>query len=188
MNKKTIEQIQARRAATMAIITAKAEAERAKQDAVTAEENGKRDVMKAKYEKEVEKSRAVVDAERSKEVAEIAAKQKVAVAEQEKLEQEQKKFAAGEYKQAETLRGEGDAAYKKSVIEADGALAQKLSTYEKVMNKFAEEFGKQKWVPDVQMGATSGNVNQAQTMMDMLAIKAAKDLSLDLDTSAKGKK
>lgn len=186
---KTIDQIQARRAATMAIITAKAEAERAKQDSVTAEQTGLKNVTIAKYEKEVEKQRAVVDAERLKEVAEIAAKQRVSVAEQEKLEQEQKKLAAAEYKQAETLKGEGDAAYKKAVIEADGALAQKLTTYEKVMGKFAEEFGKQKWVPNIQMGApASGNSNQASTLIDMLTAKAAKDLSLDLETKTPTKK
>ena len=95
-----------------------------------------------------------------------------------------KKLAAAQYKEAETLRGEGDAAYKRAVIEADGALAQKLSTYEKVMGKFAEEFGKQKWVPEVQMGATgNGNVNTAQTMIDLLATKAAKDLSLDMNVN-----
>lgn len=186
---KTKEQIQARRSANMAIITAKAEAERAKQDAVTAEENGKRDVMKAKYEKEVEKSRAVVDAERAKEVAEIAAKQKVTVAEQEKLEQEQKKLAAAEYKQSETLRGEGDAAYKKAVIEADGALAQKLETYERVMGKFAVEFGKQKWVPDIAMGQQNGGAgNEASNLINLLTTKTAKDLSLDLDVKGTVKK
>ena len=51
----------------MAIITAKANAERARQDAITAEEQGKAAVMKAKYEKEVEKERAIVDAKKIKE-------------------------------------------------------------------------------------------------------------------------
>ena len=50
----------------MAIITAKANAERARQDAITAEEQGKAAVMKAKYEKEVEKERAIVDVFKSK--------------------------------------------------------------------------------------------------------------------------
>jgi hypothetical protein len=188
---KTLDQIQARRNATMAIITAKAEAERAKQDAVTAEENGKRDVMKAKYEKEVEKERAVVDANRAKEVAVIAATQNVDVAEQKKKEQEQNKLAMGEYKQAETLRGEGDAAYKKAVIEADGALAQKLATYEAVMAKFATEFGKQKWVPNIMMGgvgsgaATAGN--EATNLINLLTAKTAKDLELNLSVTPQTK-
>ena len=89
----------------MAIITAKANAERARQDAITAEEQGKAAVMKAKYEKEVEKERAIVDAQKMKQVAVISAAQKVDVAEQTKLEAEQKKLAANEYKQEQVLRG-----------------------------------------------------------------------------------
>ena len=57
------------------------------------------------------------------------------------------------------------------------------------MGKFAEEFGKQKWVPNIQMGApASGNSNQASTLIDMLTAKAAKDLSLDLETKTPTKK
>jgi len=52
---KTLNQISTKREATMAIITSKANAERAKQDAITAEEQGKANVMTAKYDKEVEK-------------------------------------------------------------------------------------------------------------------------------------
>ena len=50
----------------------------------------------------------------------------VEVASQSRLEAEQKKLAAAEYKQEQTLRGEGDAAYKRLVMKADGALQQKL--------------------------------------------------------------
>lgn len=184
---RTVQQIAAKRKATMAIITAKAEAERAKQDAITAEAEGEKNVTVAKFEKEVEKQRAVVVAQQQKEVAEIAAAQKVAVAEQAKLEQEQNKFAMAEYKQAETLRGEGDAAYKRAVIEADNALAQKLATYETVMGKFAEEFGKQKWVPEVMFnngqGGTTEGSNAASQLIEMLSVKTAKDLAVDLNVN-----
>ena len=91
---KTLNQISAKREATMAIITAKAQAEQAKQEAITAEEKGKAAVIKAKFEKEVEKQRAVTDAEKKKQVAVISASQKVEVAMQQKLEAEQKKLAA----------------------------------------------------------------------------------------------
>ncbi len=179
---KTLTQIATKREATMAIITAKANAERAKQDAITAEEQGKANVMTARYEKEVEKQKAVVDAEKVKEVAVIQAKQMVDVAAQQKLEAEQKKLAAKEYKQEQTLRGEGDAAYKRLVIQADGALAQKLATYEKVMERFAREFGKQKWVPDVQMGGASSENggNEAANLINLLTANTLKDLGLDL--------
>ena len=64
--------------------------------------------MTARYEKEVLKEQAIVDAQRAKEVAVIAAQQQVEVARQQRLEAEQKKLAALEYKQEQVLRGEGD--------------------------------------------------------------------------------
>ncbi|MFT7558512.1 MAG: hypothetical protein ACI93R_000407 [Flavobacteriales bacterium] len=177
---KTLQQIATKREATMAIITAKANAERAKQDAITSEEQGKANVMTAKYEKEVVKEQAVVDALREKEVAVIAGEKRVEVARQMKLEAEQKKFAAVEYKEEQILRGEGDGAYKRIVMEADGALAQKLGTYERVMERFAQAIEKQKWVPEIQMGDSASGGSNAMTLIEMMGIKAAKDLSLDM--------
>ena len=60
------------------------------------------------------------------------------VASQSRLEAEQKKLAAAEYKQEQTLRGEGDAAYKRLVMKADGALQQKLDAYIRVNARYAE--------------------------------------------------
>ncbi|MGI1679439.1 MAG: hypothetical protein K6L75_11940 [Cellvibrionaceae bacterium] len=179
---KTLQQIATKREATMAIITAIANAERAKQDAITSEEQGKANVMTAKYQKEVEKEKDVVDAQRQKEVAVIAAERSVEVARQQKLEAEQKKLAAVEYKQEQILRGEGDGAYKRLVIEADGALAQKLATYERVMERYAQAIEKQKWVPEVQMGGSdsSNGGSNAMTLIEMMSVKAAKDLALDM--------
>jgi len=180
---KTLQQIATKREATMAIITAIANAERAKQDAITSEEQGKANVMTAKYQKEVIKEQAIVDAQREKAVAVISAEKQVEVARQQKLEAEQKKLSAVEYKQEQILRGEGDGAYKRLVIEADGALAQKLATYERVMNRFAQAVEKQKWVPEIQMGgdATSSGGANAMTLIEMMGIKAAKDLALDMN-------
>ena len=178
---KTLDQISTKREATMAIITAKANAERAKQDAITAEQQGLANVKVAEYEQEVEKIRQVVIAEREKEVAVIDAQKKVELAAQEKLRQEQNKEAMVQYKQAEILRGEGDAAYKAKVLAADGALAQKLETYERVSQMYAEAIAKQKWVPEVQMGDLSGGTgSNAEALINMLTVKTAKDLSLDM--------
>lgn len=178
---KTLDQIAAKREATMAIITAKAQAEQAKQEALTAEEKGKAEVIKAKYEKEVDKQRAIVEAEQKKEVAVINAAQKVEVAEQEKLEAEQKKLAAIEYKQEQTLRGEGDAAYKTLVMSADGALTQKLDAWVKVNQLYADSIAKQKWVPEIAMGASPAQSgNAAQDLMNLFMAKTARDLNLDM--------
>jgi hypothetical protein len=177
---KTLQQIATKREATMAIITAIANAERAKQDAITSEEQGKANVMTAKYQKEVLKEQAIVDAQREKQVAVIAAEKRVEVARQQKLEAEQKKFAATEYKQEQILRGEGDGAYKRLVMQADGALAQKLSTYERVMERFAQAIEKQKWVPEVQMGNGGKAGSNAMSLIELMSVKAAKDLALDM--------
>jgi len=180
---KTLDQISAKREATMAIITAKANAERAKQEAITAEEQGKANVMKAKYEKEVEKTKAIVDAERIKETNVIAAEQRVEVAQQAKLEAEQKKLAAYEYQEEQIARAEGDAEYKRKVMEADGALQQKLDAYVAVNARYAEAVAKQKWVPEIQMGsAGESDSNAAEQLISLLMTKTAKDLSLDVRT------
>ncbi len=68
-------------------------------------------------------------------------------------------------------------------MEADGALQQKLETYQKVMGYFANAIEKQKWVPEIQMGAGvggSGGGDAAMKLIEMLSVKTAKDLALDL--------
>lgn len=182
---KTLEQINKKREATMGIIIAIADAEKAVQDAITAEEQGKAKVMTAKYEQEVLKEKAVVVAQREKEVAVIAATRKVEVAEQGKLEAEQKKFAAVEYKQEQILRGEGDGEYKRLVMQADGALKQKLEAWVQVNAKYAQEFGKQKWVPEVQMGSSEGRTgSSAEDLISLLTTRSAQDVALDMKIKA----
>lgn len=184
--KKTLDQISTKRQATMAIITAKANAERAKQDAITTKEQGIANVMKAKYEQEVLKEKAIVVAKREKEVAIIKAEQLVEVATQAKLQAEQKKFAAVEYKQEQILIGEGDGERKRLVMQADGALAQKLETYYEVSALYAEALGKHRLVPDFVMGSSgseSGS-NGATDFVNLLTARTAKDLALDMRVTA----
>jgi len=181
---KTLDQISRKREATMGIITAKADAERARQEALTAEEQGKKNVMVDRYAKEQEKIQAVVDAEKEKEVAVTKAMQGVLVAEQAKLEAEQKRLAAVAYKQEQILRGEGDGEYKRLVMSADGALTAKLEAWQAVHMRYAEAIEKQKWVPDIQMGGNSGTGSAANDLIEMLKAQTAKELKLDM--SVKG--
>ena len=184
---KTLKQISTKREATMAIITAKANAERAKQDAITAEQQGLANVQVAKYEKEVEKARAVVDAQRKKEVAVISAEQTVEVAEQVKLEQEQLKLAAYETKKKEIALGQGESERKRLNMEADGALQPKLDAWKEATIAGYKEFGKQKWVSEITMGAdgTTGVQSSAATdLMNLMMINNAKQISLDMSMKA----
>ena len=184
--KKTLEQISRKREATMGIITAKADAERARQEAITAEEQGKKNVMVDRYAKEQEKIQAVVDAEKEKEVAVTKAMQGVLVAEQAKLEAEQKRLAAVAYKQEQILRGEGDGEYKRLVMSADGALAAKLEAWKAVNMRYAEAIERQKWVPEIQMGNNGQNCGSAANdLIEMLKAQTAKELKLDMSIKEK---
>jgi len=170
----------------MAIATARAEAERAEQDAKTKEAKGKANVMEVKYEQLKIKERAVIEAQQEKEVAETKAKKELEVAKYAKL-------AAEETKQKEILLGQGEAERKKLVMNADGALFQKLHTLEVVQASWADAYSKRK-VPSVYMGGSSdeksigGSSPDAQftTFMNMMNIQAAKALNLDM--SVKGAK
>jgi hypothetical protein len=90
---------------------AKQAALRAQQDAITAEEQGKADVAKAKYVKEVELIEATTKAREKFEVAEFAAKE----AEQEKI----KKILVAEGIKQELLLADGLSARDKYQIDAD---------------------------------------------------------------------
>lgn len=179
--KKTLDQISRKREATMGIITAKADAERARQEALTAEEQGKKNVMVDRYAKEQEKIQAVVDAEKEKEVAVTKATQAVLVAEQGKLEAEQKRLAAVAYKEEQILRGQGDSEYKRLVMSADGALTAKLEAWKEVNMRYAQAIERQKWVPEIQMGSTSSaNGSAASDLIELLKAQTAKELKLDM--------
>lgn len=170
-------QIQQQQQITMDVQTAIADSKKAEQRTLTVTEQGKANAAEAKWKQEQVKATAVVTAEQEKAVA-------ILDAERERDTAKLKNEAANFYKQEQIARGEGDAAYRRLVMQANGALELKLATYERVMSKFAEEFGKQKWVPEVQMGASgqAGGGNNAQAMIDALSVKALRDLGMDLRT------
>lgn len=163
------EQIQTQQKAIMEVQTAIAESRKAEQRALTTEQEGKASAAKAKWEQEAIKAKAVTEGEQRKEVARLA------------------KETAEFYKQEQILRAEGDSEYKRKVMEADGALTQKLDAYKKVMTAFAEQIGKQRWTPEIVMGgnSTSQGADQMAQMISLLTAKAAKDLSLDMGMTGK---
>jgi hypothetical protein len=171
-------QIQQQQQITMDVQTAIADSKKAEQRTLTVTEQGKANAAEAKWKQEQVKATAVVTAEQEKAVAILGA-------EKERDTAKLKNDAANFYKQEQIARGEGDAAYRRLVMQANGALELKLQTYERVMAKFAEEFGKQKWVPEVQMGSSAGaGGNNAQTMIDALSVKTLRDLGSDLRMNA----
>jgi len=173
-----LDQIGAVRDAQMKASAAFAEADAAVQEAKTEEAKGRAAVAKAKAAAEVEKQKAVTEAEQSKAVAVLAAESRRAVAEQDKL--------AAEAKKAEQiLLGQGEAERKRLVMNADGALQQKLDAWVKSQEFWASAHAKRA-VPGTVFGAGSGAGAGTDTsaFMQMMTVKAAKDLGLDM--SVKG--
>lgn len=193
-----LSQIEAQRSAFMNTVTARANAQKAMQDALTAEATGKAEVTTARYQQLVEKEKATVQADKDKEVATIAAEKEksVAIVEKEKAEIEANKRlavaeldrkAAEEKKLADIALGEGEASRKKAVMQADGALELKLQAYREVNKYYADAIATYKgaWVPTIVMGgqnaqAGSGGNGSAQDLINMLMVKTAKDLALDV--------
>lgn len=168
-------QIQQQQQAVMQVQTAIAQAKQAEQQAITAAKNGEAEAAKAKWEQEVVKAKAVTEAQQKLEVAQLDAK------------------AAEQFRIAETLRGEGEGARRRAVMQADGALEKKLEAFVKINEVYANAIKDHQgsWSPQIMMGAgaTSGGMN-AEQLIQLFTAKTAHDLSLNLglpDTSTKSK-
>lgn len=170
-------QIQQQQQAIANVQTAMAQAKKAEQDAITIAKQGEANAAKAKWAQETEKATAVTKAEQEKEVAVKNAEQERDVA---KLERE----AAEQTKQKEILLGEGESAHKSLLMQADGALQAKLDAWRDVNKVYAEKFGAQPLVPEIQIGGSAGPSNGGQTaagnLMEMLQIQTARQLQLDI--------
>lgn len=156
-------QIATQQQAIMQVQTAIANAKRAEQEALTTAKQGEADAAKAKWEQEVIKATLVTEAEAAKAVAELAVK------------------TAELNKQKLILEGEGEAAKKRLSMQANGALEQKLSAWLESQKVWADAFSKFQGnlVPLYQSGNSSGGTS-AMNWMEIMGIKAMKDLNLDM--------
>lgn len=166
--KATREQISDKRSAEMAVITAKANAIRAKEETLQAAAEGEKDVITAKFAEEKKNQPAIAAAAKDLEVAKLAV-----------AKEQENAAAAIFYKKAVDTRSSADAAAKKRMMQADGALEQKLAAYIKVNANYAKEFGKQKWVSEITMGGSGQEGSSAADMINLLTIKTAKDLNFN---------
>ena len=184
--KRVLEQIKQQQEAIMAVATAKAQAQRAEQDALTKEAQGKAKVMEAKYQKEEEKIRAEVDAEKEKAVAVLAAEKEKDVAalaaEKAKLEADRIQTLAD----ADFYQKEREAQGRKELILADGALKQKLEAWVKAQEYHANAIAKRA-VPGVMFGGGGGESvsdSGVTTLLQLMGAKAARDIGLDMGINA----
>lgn len=165
--KKIMEQISTQQQAFMSVQTAIADAKKAKQQTIRAEEEGKKDYATAKWEQEKINAKEIAEAEKDRTVS--------------KLAMEKAKFQ----KRADILTGEGIATKKRLIMQADGALSVKLKAYVKVSELYADAISKYQgaWVPStlITNGKGSGGYNGAQDLINMLMIKTAKELHLEVN-------
>lgn len=175
---KVEEQIQQQQQATMQVQIAIAEAKRAEQQVLTTKKEGEANAAKAEWAQKTIAAQATTEADMKKTVAETEANQKLAVASLDAKTAEQ-------FKLAETARGEGEAARRKAVMSADGALDKKLQAWLEAQKAYAEAIGKHQgpWVPSVILGGSQGQSTTAtgpQQLIELLTAKTALDLGLDM--------
>jgi len=165
------DQIAQRQAATTQVQIAQANARKAEQEAITTAKQGEANAAAAKWKQETIKAQAVTEAEQKLRVAELAAKE------------------AEQYKRTQILMGEGDAQRKQLVMNADGALDQKLIAYTEVNAKYAEAIKAAQpgaWTPSVVMGSgNGGSGTNASTLIDLFTAKTARDLGIDMTVGGK---
>lgn len=163
-------QIKDQQAATNAVQVSIANAKKAVQDTITTEEQGKAAAAKAKWEQETVNAKVIAEAQQRVTVAEAAMRE------------------AELFKKAEILRGEGEAARKRLVMEADGQLDKKLEAIVKINALYAQAIEKAQpgaWAPTVQMGqGAQGAGARATDLVDLMTAKTARELGVDLGVRA----
>ncbi len=163
------QQIKQQQEAIMAVQQAIVNAKKAEQDALTVEQQGKASAAKARWDQEVEKATAVTAAEKEKAVAVTQAEKDKEVA---ALALETAKLNAQQI--VTTAKAESDA--KRLAVQANNNLQERLDAYVKVMTVWAQAYGSQRQTPDIQLGG--GNGGGTTSAMDLLAVKAARDLQV----------
>lgn len=156
-------QIRTQQQSIMSVQTAIANAKRAEQDAITTAKQGEANAASAKWEQEVIKAKLVTQAEANKQVAALEVQ------------------TAALNKQKQILEGEGEAAKKRLVMQANGALEQKLDAWVRSQQYWAEALGKyQGNISPLYYNGNGLTGNAALSFMEIMSAKAAKDLTLDL--------
>lgn len=144
-------------------------AETAKQQAITALEEGKARVAEENANQQVEKIKAVVSAQKEKEVATLEAQKQYEVA---KLQ------AAKAVEDAKRIKAEGEAeaAANRAKVQAGLSPQEKIEWEYKTKVGIAEALAKsnQKWVPDIMF--TTGN-SKSSDAMDAVGLKMLMDVS-----------
>lgn len=149
-------------------VVAQANAEKAKQDAITAEEQGKARIAEAKANAEVQKATEVTEAQKRSEIARIKAEQEKEVA---RLASEQAKFEAEKIK----AQGEAEAYAAKKKVEAGLTPLEKAQIEKDTKIGIAKALASVKF-PD-RMVVAGGNGQSAINPFDAVGLQSLYDLS-----------
>ncbi len=161
-------QIQDQQTATNAAVVAIANAKKSDQDALTAASQGQAAAVKAEWDEKTVQAKSIAQAQAAVTIADARVKE------------------AEAFKKSEILRGEGEAARKRLVMEADGQLDKKLEALVKINSMYAtaiEKAAPGAWSPAVVMGGTGTNGNggtNAASLVELMTARTAKELGVDM--------
>ena len=145
----------------------------AQQEELTAAAEGRKRLVEIEYKKKEEQTSQLVEAETSVRLAEKDKEKQVIALEAARMEAEKIKALAN-----------AEAYAKEKMMKADGALEKKLQTYSDVQRMWADAFSKYQGdlVPQIQTGGGAGaNNNAGLDFMQLMSMKAAKDLGLEMN-------
>jgi regulator of protease activity HflC (stomatin/prohibitin superfamily) len=142
---------------------------------------GEREIAQEQAAAKKVQIKSTTDAETSKRLALIEANKKLEQAQVDKeTAQVRKEQAEIDAERIKTL-ADAEAYQKRAVLEADDALAQKLDAWVTAQKHWAQAFANRKVPTTIFGGAAggSGSDTDVQNFMDIMTMKAAKDLSVD---------
>jgi len=148
-------------------VVARANAERAKQDAITAEEEGKARVAKAKADEEVEKIKAVTNAQKEYEVAELNKKKASAEAD------------------AERVRGEASAAIARLKVSAGLTPLERAQIQKDIAIGVAAELAKVQFPSMMIIGGSSDKGQGPLNPFDAVGLESFMRISKQMGQHAK---
>jgi len=169
-------QIETQRKARMDIITQEAQAKQAEARASKAQAEAKAKIAETRAVEEVAKTKRVVKAEADKAEAVLQAQKKKEVAQLDLA-------AAAMEKKAQILRGEGEAAKRRLIMQADGALSLKLKALQNIHKNYAQALAKAQpgaLVPQTVIGNSNGKGTAATDLISLLLAKTAKEVSVSV--------
>lgn len=176
------EQIQARKDAASRRIVAQEQRKEQEEQRLLAIQTGETNIAKRQSEAKVSQIQQTTDAETKKKLALITANQMLEEAEVQRqtavVNLEKSKLDAA----AKQVTADADAYAKKAVIEADGALKEKLEAIVAINGHWAQAAANMN-VPSTVLGGTGTTGNTLATsdaFMQMMLVKSAKDLQVDL--------